>query len=92
MAQLEKKYSIEGGRGGSITFEEGDRRGRLEWEMLVGELAMVIYAGWCRWVTPANQPMSSDEVRQHTAAFARESGLSLEIDFGVDGSEVVRPA
>jgi len=60
--------------------------------MLLGEIAMVIYAQQCRWVTPVEQPMSPGEVRLHAAAFAKERGFAIEIDFGDAGSEVVRSA
>lgn len=87
----ERIYRIQGGRGGWISFDDDEREGFLEWEMLLGEVAMVIYAQGCRWVTPVQESMSSEDIRRHAAAFAKERSLTVEIAFADGRSEVVRP-
>ena len=46
------RFSIEGGRNGWINFVEGDQHARLEWEVLAGDVAMVVFGYSCFWKAP----------------------------------------
>ena len=86
----ERTYEVQGGRGGWISFDDGNREGFLSWEMLLGEVAMVIYEQGSRWVTPVAEPMTPEEVRRHAVAFAKERRLTVEVQFTGRESEVLR--
>lgn len=86
------KFTREGGRGGWIRFEEDGASGRLDWEGLVGEIGMAIYADNCAWTAPHEQPMTVDELRRVVQAFADEVKFPVELVFaGVPEAEVMRP-
>ena len=86
-----KKFKLKGGRAGSITFVEGGASGRLDWEMLVGDVAMVIYPESCRWLTPDNAPITPDDVCRLAQELAIEGKFAVEIALA-EGSQVVWPS
>jgi len=83
-------FRISGGRAGTIVYEQGDEVAELSWEMLVGNVEMVIHAAACQWTAPALRPMGADEV----IALARRlaSALPGRIEVALDGgSQIVDP-
>lgn len=57
------RFTIEGGRGGVVKFDDGGRRGELDWEMVGGGgFDMVVYGEDCRWTAPEMRMMTRDEV------------------------------
>jgi hypothetical protein len=86
-----RKFKLEGDRAGFARFREGDAQGSLEWEMLVGEIDMVIYPGSCWWMLPREARMQPDEVRRLAQELANEMRINIDVAFH-DGSEILRPA
>jgi len=85
----QRKFKLEGGRAGFARFREGDAQGSLEWEMLAGDIDMVIYPGSCWWRLPLEARMQPDEVRRLAQELANEMRISIEVAFH-DGAEIVR--
>jgi hypothetical protein len=85
-----RKFQLEGGRAGFVSFREGRARGQLEWEMLVGDVSMVIYSRSCWWLEPAEVRMHPDEVCRLSQELANEMRIAIELA-SPEGSEVVRP-
>jgi len=57
------RFTIEGARGGLVKFDDGIRRGQLDWEMLgAGAFDMVVYGENCRWTAPEVRKMTREEV------------------------------
>lgn len=84
-----RKFLVRGGRGGTITFSEGERAGAMEWEMLVvGDVQMVIYHEGCRWTEPQVTPMSREEATRLVSQFASESGLRVALEFADSAPEI----
>jgi len=79
--ELGGRVEIHGGRGGTITFTDGGTVGELEWEMLMGDTAMVIYAQRSHWARPASRPMTDDEVSRIAREVARTIRAAVEIQF-----------
>jgi hypothetical protein len=69
-------------------FVDGDQHARLEWEMLVGEVAMVIFGDRCFWRAPEDRRMTRDEVRRVVVQLAAAMGAPVELAFA-DGKEVI---
>jgi hypothetical protein len=88
-AGKDRRFSIDGGRAGWLTFVDGGQRARLEWEMLVGEVAMVIYGERSFWKAPDERAMTRDELRTLITQLASALGAPVELAF-TDGSEVIR--
>jgi hypothetical protein len=84
------KFKLDGGRAGFVKFREGDAQGSLAWEMLVGEIDMVIYPTSCWWLVPRETQMRPDEVRRLVQELADEMHINIDVAFP-DGSEIVRP-
>ena len=82
------KFKREGGRGGLIRVRENGLSGCLDWEMLVGELDMVIYGSSCRWEVPVRQAMSRDEVLRLAKELAAEELIRIEVSFSTGPSVV----
>jgi hypothetical protein len=78
-----KKFKLEGGRAGSITFVEGGASGHLDWEMLTGDVYMAIYPGSCSWLTPRETRMHPDDVRRLAQELAIEGNFAIEIALAV---------
>ena len=89
-AGIGRRFFIEGGRAGTIHYNEGERRGHLDWEMLIGEFNMVIYADSARWTAPERRAMTKDEVRALVRELVTETKLRIDLAFS-DGSEDIRP-
>jgi hypothetical protein len=89
-AGSDQRFSIDGGRAGWVNFVDEGRHAQLEWEMLVGEIAMVVYGERCFWRAPQARAMTRDEVRQVVGQLATALPAPVEIAFG-DGNEIVRP-
>ena len=85
-----KKFTFAHGRSGFTTFSEGDASGRFEWEMLIGDVSMVIYANSCFWIKPSEVRIASDDIRRLVQEFSTESDLTVEIQFA-EGCETVWP-
>jgi hypothetical protein len=86
------KFTREGGRAGWIRFEENGASGRLDWEGLMGEIGMAIYAGNCSWTAPREQQITADDLRRLVQEFADEVKFPVELVFaGVPEAEVMRP-
>ena len=73
------KFKKEGGRAGSITFGEGEASGQLDWEMLSGDIPMVIYPASCVWLAPHEARLHPDDVRRLAQEFAIERNFAVEI-------------
>jgi hypothetical protein len=86
------RFCIEGRRGGLVSYEDGARRGHLDWEMpsSISKFSMVIYGEKCAWTTPEPRKMSRDEVRGLARDLAAEVRVRIDLWFS-DGSEDVRP-
>lgn len=83
-------FKIVGGRSGTIVYEAGDAVAELSWEMLAGDLEMVIYASECRWTAPSVRAMSADEVIALVRQLATALPGRIEIAFN-STSQVVEP-
>ena len=84
----EKRFRLSGGRAGIIAYQNGERRAELEWEMLVGEFGLVVYADRARWRAPADQPLTRDEARELLRELAKEMKTNIELAFS-DGTELI---
>lgn len=79
------------GRGGLVRFDDGVRRGVLDWEMLGGNGATIaIYGGTCRWTEPEARTMTREEVRDLVRAFAAAVRTSIALH-SADGWEEIQP-
>jgi len=88
---IDARFTIEGGRGGRVKFDDGVRRGQLDWEMLAGgEFDIVIYGEDCRWTAPKRRKMTREEV----VGLARELAAAVEVKIDLwfpDGSVRLGP-
>jgi hypothetical protein len=90
-AVRDKRFAFEG-RGGLVRFEDGVRRGVLDWEMLVGDgPRIVIYGETSRWTEPETRKMTREEVRELVRAFATAVPAWIDLQFG-DGNEDIKPS
>src|SRR5688572_23263041 len=80
-------FRIMGGRTGTISYRVSDTAAELSWEMLAGDIEMVIYASECRWTAPSVRAMSADEV----IAIVRQLATALpgRIEVAFDGTSQV---
>ena len=89
-AVRDKRFSFEG-RGGLVRYDDGECRGVLDWEMLVGDGPSIgIHGDMCRWTHPEVRPMTRDEVRELVRAFAEAVPAWIELGFS-DGHEDIKP-
>jgi len=84
------KFQKIGGRGGHIKFEHKGRAGVLDWEMLLGESAMVIYSTGCNWVTSPGELMVMPEILEVVQIICNETKFQIEIQFE-NRIEVLKP-
>jgi 2,4-dienoyl-CoA reductase-like NADH-dependent reductase (Old Yellow Enzyme family) len=86
----DKRFAFEG-RGGLVRFDDGVRRGVLDWEMLVGDGPSIAIQGEaCRWTEPQERKMTRDEVRELVRAFATAVPARIALGFS-DGHEEIEP-
>jgi hypothetical protein len=85
-----KKFTFAHGRSGYVEFSERGTKGRFEWEMLVGDVSMTIYANSCFWKEPSERRIAADDIRRLVQEFSTESDLTVEIQFA-DICETVWP-
>jgi len=89
-AVRDQRFAFEG-RGGLVRFEDGERRGVLDWEMLGGNgPSIAIYGNTCRWTHPEARPMTRDEVRSLVREFAAAVPAWIVVQFS-DGHEDIKP-
>lgn len=84
-------FRVVGGRAGIIVYEVGDDVAELSWEMLAGDVEMVIHASECRWTAPSVRAMDAGEV----VALVRQlaSALPGRIEVAFEGtSQIVDPS
>jgi len=80
------RFSIEGGRGGLVKFDDGARRGQLDWEILGGSnFDIVIFGEDCRWTAPEQRRMTREEVIGLTRELAAAVTAKIDLWFP-DGS------
>ena len=82
---LFNKFHLQGGRAGVITAREGKRVAELHWEMLVGELDLVVYGAEASWTEPGRlerQAIDAADLRRLAAELAREMGINVQLDLG----------
>ena len=81
----DRKFRIEGGRAGSITFDDPVGSGRFGWEMAFGDFSMGIEG--CRWLTPSERPMEPRDIRRLLQEFSTEANIAVEVYFpqGAEG-------
>ena len=84
-----RKFQSKGGRAGLFRYTDGNKRGELEWEMLVGDFDLVIYGESCRWTEPESRHMTREEVRNVVRELVAETKLRVDLAFS-DGSEDMR--
>jgi len=84
------KFSVRGGRGGEIDFDIGGTKGILDWELIAGESAMVVYTQGSKWTSPENRAMSKQEVRDVVQLLANKRRWQMEVQ-SEDGTEVIKP-
>jgi|SRR5580658_3841290 hypothetical protein len=85
------RFTIEGGRGGLVKFDDGVRRGQLDWEMLgAGEFDLVIYGESCRWTAPEVRKMTREEVTGLAQELAVSVRARIDLSFA-DGSVDLGP-
>jgi len=84
---MASKFRIEGGRAGVITIHDGDGVATLAWEMLVGDLDMVVYGHLCRWSRPEKRPVQRHELQRLVAELATEMRIDVQLD--LEGSSTV---
>jgi hypothetical protein len=75
------KFTFTPGRSGFVEFSEQGASGRFEWEALVGDVSMVIYANSCFWKEPSERRIAADDIRRLVQEFSTESGLTVEIQY-----------
>ena len=83
------RFSMSGGRSGTITFVEAGRPAQIEWEMLVGPVDLGVHAAWCRWVD-SGEAMSKGAIEAIVQEFATDSGLRVVLTFD-DDEKVITP-
>ena len=83
------RFKLTGGRSGFIEFVDGGRTGRLEWEMLMGDAHMGLFADHCRWIE-SDEPIATSELEAFVQELATDSGMNVLLTFP-DGEKVVRP-
>lgn len=84
------QFKIKGGRGGSIEFEHNGRCGILDWEMLLGESAMIVYSQGCKWVTNPGEIMVMPEILEIVQAICDKQKWKIEIQFE-SRTEILKP-
>jgi hypothetical protein len=86
------RFTVEGGRGGVVKFDDGGLRGELDWEMVGGgEFDMVVYGEDCRWTAPELRTMTREEV----ARLARDLAIAIQARIDLwfpDGSVDLGPS
>lgn len=85
------KCEIQGGRSGFIRFEDGERRASLEWETLVGEVQVVVYASGCKWTLPTEMPMARADIEAVVQECANLRGVIACVSFPNGSETVFRP-
>lgn len=84
---MASKFHLQGGRAGVITADEDGNIAELSWEMLVGELDMVVYGESCRWARPERRAISAEDLQRLVGELATEMRIDVELDVG--GSSTV---
>jgi hypothetical protein len=65
-------------------------RGELQWEMLSGPVALVIYGHASHWTAPVPRAMDRQELLTLTRRLACQLRAPVELAFD-DGSQIVEP-
>jgi hypothetical protein len=81
------KFRLRGGRAGTVTARDGSRIAELEWEMLHGELDMVVYGDRSTWTKPERHRIPADDLRRLVGELAQDMHINIELQFA-DGSQV----
>jgi len=90
-AVTDTRFTVEGGRGGTVRFDDGARRAELDWEMLAGgEFDMVIFGEDCRWTAPEARKMTREEITELARELAGAVRARIDLWFP-DGSVDLRP-
>lgn len=74
------KFRVCGGRAGKIVARDGNRVAELSWEMLTGELDMVVYGGESTWTKPECLPVPADDLQRLVGELARDLRINVELD------------
>jgi hypothetical protein len=82
------RWRIEGGLAGHVKYADGTRAAEMEFEMLMGDSALVIYGERCRWTVPEIRKMTRDEVRSLVAELARAMRARVDLTFP-EGDETI---
>jgi hypothetical protein len=87
------KFQLQGGRAGFARFRENGAEGELEWEMLAGEIDLVIVPGSCSWRAPRENRMRADEIRRLAQELATEKRMTIDIAFpeGLMSCDLLQP-
>jgi hypothetical protein len=78
--RLFSKFRLQGGRAGVVTAREGRRVAQLPWEMLTGELDMIVYGDQSTWTKPEHDLISAEDLRRLVGELAREMAINIELD------------
>jgi hypothetical protein len=87
--RLFSKFRLQGGRAGIVTAREGSRVAELQWEMLLGELDMVVYGDQSTWMKPERHSISADDLRRLVGELASDMRINIELDLA-GASQVFR--
>jgi hypothetical protein len=75
------RWIIRGGRGGHVSYTEGDLRAELSFELAGGNVAMIIYGDRCRWTAPDPRKMGRDDVYRLVGQLAGSMAMPIELVF-----------
>lgn len=80
--RLFSKFRLRGGRAGVITARERGRVAELPWEMLTGELDVIVYGDQSAWTKPERASISAEDLCRLVGELAREMRINVELDLG----------
>lgn len=91
-ATQDTRFTIEGGRGGLVKFDNGTRHAELSWEMRSSssEFDIVVYGEECHWTAPKLRKMTREEVTGITRELAVAVRARIDLSFA-DGSVDLGP-
>ena len=74
----DSRFTVSGGKGGTIAFADRGRKGELSWEYLVGSVLAVIYGSECKWLDNGEN-ISRGELTRLVQDLANDSGARIAV-------------
>jgi len=85
------RFTLVGGKGGRLQFSRASQSYSVDWEMLVGDVHLALYASSLSSRSSSSAALSDGDFRIAMQEFVNESRLRAEIWWGAGKYEVLEP-